>query len=76
MNRSVVFSIILIMSSYALAEQRVDIVPKPQIVEYLDNPFDPCIDDVSVNILADDTLNLNIPVRELGELSLQHYNPK
>jgi hypothetical protein len=72
-KRLIVVSILLLCYSVVLASQGVYTVPKPQLVEYNDRSFDPYIDDVSVKILATDTLHLNIPIGELRELWLERF---
>jgi len=73
-NISLLFLIITILSSSILADQQIYVVPKPQLSEYKNNEFNPYNNDVSVTILANDTLHLGIPIRELKELWGERFN--
>ena len=71
---AILYFVIFVLPISSRAQQRIDIVPLPQIIEYRDGMFDPAADDVTLTILSIDTLNLHIPIEELSEQWHKKYD--
>ena len=73
-HRSILYLIIIILSTSLLAKKKVYIVPNPQLIEYKNSEFNPYNNDVSVTIMAEDTIYLGLPITELREGWLRQFN--